>query len=87
MDVSVKELREQPGYYIKLAEAGSEINITSNRKRRVRLVPIADLDTSQHGKHFEKEEEQGFLFGIWANRTELEDVPAYVRALREGRSF
>ena len=88
MEVQIKELRERPGHYIKLAEAGAEIIITSHGAQKARLVPMDEPKTTARGRHFNQQaEKKGFLFGIWGERNDMQDVPEYVRSLREGRSF
>jgi len=88
MEVQIKDLRERPGYYIKLVEAGAEVVITSNGVKRARLVPMVEQDAAISGKHFVNQPvKKGFLFGIWDDRDDVNDVSAYIHALREGRSF
>ena len=87
MEVKVRELRERPGYYLKLVESGAEVTITSNGVKKARLVPMVAQEDLIRGKHFSAQEKKGFLFGIWSDRNDVEDVSAYVESLREGRSF
>ena len=88
MEVKVKELRERPGYYLKLVESGAEVIITSNGVKKARLVPMVEQEDSARGKHFHNQaEKRGFLFGIWSDRNELDDVSGYVHDMRAGRSL
>ena len=88
MEVSIKELRMQPGHYIELAEAGAEIILTSHGTKRARLVPLSTAEPDLCGKALgTSKDEGGFLFGMWADRTDMEDVETYVASMRKGRSF
>ena len=88
MEVSIKELRVQPSHYIALAEAGAEIIITSHGAKKARIIPISAPKNGANSAISEPvDSEPGFLFGIWSDRDDMEDVSAYVSALREGRVF
>jgi len=88
MEVKVKELRERPGYYLKLVESGAEITITSNGVKKARLVPMVEQKDSKRGRHFQNQtEKKGFLFGIWSGRNDMEEVSEHVDSMRAGRSL
>ena len=88
MEVSIKELRTQPGHYIRLAEAGAEVVITSHGARKARIVPVQALQTAPGSKPSDAPgEKPGFLFGMWADRVDMDDVGAYLESMRKERSF
>jgi prevent-host-death family protein len=96
MDVSVKDFREQIGRYLDMARDGADIIVTSHGKRKARLIPyvegqknhyLSDGEYQPFSKETEGSQSEGFLFGIWNNRDDMEDVEGYVRALRKGRVF
>ena len=88
MEVSIKELRTQPGHYIKLAEAGAEIILTSHGAKRARIVPLSMAETNLGSKGLDTaDNKQGFLYGMWADRADMEDVDAYIASIRKGRVF
>jgi prevent-host-death family protein len=93
MDVSAKDLRERIGHYISMAEDGAEIVVTSHGRRRAWLIPYANEQRRPYAPDDSALQEKGdasaggFLFGIWADRDDIEDVEDYVRSLRKGRVF
>jgi len=88
MEVSIRELRTQPGHYIQLAEAGAHVVITSHGVKRALLVPIPPPEATPNGRLKQgAEKAPGFLFGMWADRGDMEDVTSYLGSLRKGRSF
>ena len=88
MEVSINKFRTQPGRYIELAETGAEIVITSYGKQKARIVPMTTPIDTEKGKLSNPPcSKQGFLFGIWADRNDIENVDAYVASMRKVRSF
>ena len=62
MEISVKQLRIQPGRIISQAESGQEITITYRGKPRAKIVPLVSArDINPGGVKDE-------LFGIWKDR-------------------
>jgi prevent-host-death family protein len=80
MDVSVKELRAQPGRILSMVKAGDEVTITMRGKPTAKIIPIIDTPA-------ESEDDMFIGFGIWKNREDMEDTAAYVADMRKGRSI
>jgi prevent-host-death family protein len=81
MEITTKQLRIQPGRIISQVNNGEEITITYRGKACAKIVPFSAR------KKVDLEESDGDLFGIWKNRTEMEDVEQYVRNMRKGRKL
>ena len=83
MEISIKQLRIQPGKIISMVNNGLDVTVTCRGKPSAKIIPIAKesiLDT----KSIESKDE---LFGLWKNRKDVENVHQYVRILRKGRKF
>jgi len=83
MEISIKQLRIQPGKIISMVNTGLDVTVTCRGKPSAKIIPISKesiLDT----KAIESEDE---LFGLWKNRNDVENVDQYVRGLRKGRKF
>ncbi len=76
MQVNAKELRLHLTDYLKRVARGHSLKVSMRGK------PIAQLSPIQ-GKAEVKTDD---LFGIWADRTDL-DVEAHVQEMRQGRRF
>jgi prevent-host-death family protein len=81
MEITLKQLRIQPGRIISQVHNGQEITITYRGKACAKIVPLK-IENSDRDTFFENE-----LFGIWKNREEVNDVEQYVRNLRKGRNL
>lgn len=78
MQVSIKELRKQPGRIISMASAGNSITITKRGLPAAKIVPLdapAQLDNTM------------LAFGMWEDREDMQDPSTYVADLRKGRSL
>jgi prevent-host-death family protein len=79
MQVTVKELRRQPGRIISMVASGNDITITLRGKPAARIVP---LDFAPEQKN---EDTETIAFGMWRNREDMKDPSAFVTELRKGR--
>ena len=80
MKVSTKSLRTQAREILECVDRGEPVTITYRGKPRAKLVTIEDDRRSSRA------EIQEFpVFGMWADREDIEDVYGYVRELRKGR--
>ena len=79
MDVTLKELRIQPGRILSMAEGGAEVIITVRGVPKAKIVPLNPVPTDA------LPESTGF--GLWADRHDLDDINGYVRGLRKGRQI
>jgi prevent-host-death family protein len=80
MNISTKELRERPAKAISLAIDGQEVIITYRGKPAVRIIPFVNEELA-HSADSET------IFGLWRDRTDLNDVASHVRDLRKERQF
>lgn len=80
MEVTTKELRIQPGKIIDRVAGGQEVTVTFRGKALAKIVPIKKAT-----KKMDKDEIA--LFGLWKDRTDIENVDDYVRDMRKGRRF
>lgn len=74
---TAKELRFHTKELLESVSRGEEVIITFRGKPYAKLVPIK--------KSVSKSKETNELFGIWKDRTDLEDVNSYVRNIRKER--
>lgn len=74
---TAKELRFHTKELLESISRGEEVIITFRGKPYAKLVPMKELK-----KNIDKSND---LFGIWKNRSDLEDVNSYLRGLRKGR--
>lgn len=77
MHSTAKELRFHTKELLDSVSRGEEVIITFRGKPRAKLVPIKDREVNT--------KKSDNLFGIWENRTDIEDVNSYVRKIRKGR--
>ena len=74
---TAKELRFHTKELLESVSRGEEVIITFRGKPYAKLVPIKESK-----KNLQDTKE---LFGIWKDRTDLDDVNSYVRNLRKER--
>ncbi|MGA2592726.1 MAG: type II toxin-antitoxin system Phd/YefM family antitoxin [Bryobacteraceae bacterium] len=77
MKASVVDLRYRMKDVLKALDRGETVTVLYRGKEKARLTPIA-------GEIKERLVCQR-AFGMWKDRADLKDVPAYVRQLRRGR--
>ncbi|MDR0852116.1 MAG: type II toxin-antitoxin system prevent-host-death family antitoxin [Clostridiales Family XIII bacterium] len=81
MQVTVKELRTQPGRIISMVRSGNDITITLRGKPTAKIVPLDYLPAD------ETTDDELIAFGMWRDREDLQDPSAYVAELRKGRTL
>jgi prevent-host-death family protein len=81
MEVSVKELRAQPGRIIAMAGSGNNITITVRGKPAAKIVPLDYVPEKEN-----TDDEQP-AFGMWKDREDMENPSAFVAGLRKGRNL
>ncbi|MCH7516998.1 MAG: type II toxin-antitoxin system prevent-host-death family antitoxin [Bacteroidetes bacterium] len=74
---TAKELRFHTKELLESVSRGEEVIITFRGKPFAKLVPIKEPK-----KNLQNTKE---LFGIWKDRSDLKDVPSYVRKIRKER--
>jgi prevent-host-death family protein len=81
MEVTVKELRSQPGRILSMVQSGKDITITMRGKPAARIIPIDEANSETSKDDF-------FIgFGIWKNRDDMADSTAFVNKMRKGREI
>ena len=81
MEISMKQLRVEPGRIISQVSNGREITITYRGKPRAKIIPIVNR------KIIVSDDSEIELFGIWKDRKDIENVEQFVRNIRKGRKF
>ena len=82
MEITAKELRSRVGEALALVERGEQVTITYRGKPRARLVPV-----ERSGEEPCYDPAPVSAFGMWEDRTDMDDVDAWVRNIRKGRFF
>ena len=78
MKVTTKSLRTRAKEILECVERGEPVTITYRGRPRARLVNIdQEISTSRKGELP--------VFGIWADRDDLENVEAHIDRIRKGR--
>ncbi len=81
MEVTAKGLRSRVGEVLACLDRGESVTITYRGKPRAKLVGIREEgELAAHGAG------DFPAFGMWKDRSDMTDVDAYVRGLRETRS-
>ena len=76
MKATAKDLRFHTKEILEAADRGEEIVITYRGKPCVKIVPIEETRQA---------EQQNPLFGIWKDRSDIDDVDSHIKSLRKGR--
>jgi len=77
MEISAKDLRSRTRLLLDAVDRGEEVTITFRGRPRARVVRI-EGDSEPAASEAE-------LFGLWADRDDLEGPAEYVRQLRRSR--
>lgn len=79
MKASILDLRRRMADVLRALDRNESVRILYRGRERAILIPagMAPADAPPARKHPS--------FGIWKDRDDLADVPAYVRTLRKGR--
>lgn len=81
MEITAKGLRSRVGEVLRCVERGETVTVTYRGRPRARLVGIEEESASAAAE----DETSWPAFGMWKDRTDMADVAAHVRRLREGR--
>jgi antitoxin (DNA-binding transcriptional repressor) of toxin-antitoxin stability system len=80
MEITMEELRVQPDEIISHVGRGYDITILYHGKAYAKIIPLDDEST-------ESDDSGDELFGLWKDRTEIDDVTSYVGGMRQGRKL
>ncbi|WP_432743724.1 type II toxin-antitoxin system prevent-host-death family antitoxin [Methylobacter sp. G7] len=81
MKATAKDLRVHSKGLLDAVSKGEDVVITFRGKPCARLVPYEEVDKTTV---LDNKDE---LFGIWADRVDIESVEEYMQNLRKGRFF
>jgi antitoxin (DNA-binding transcriptional repressor) of toxin-antitoxin stability system len=81
MEVSVLDLRKNMRGVIAAIDRNERVTLTYRGSRKAVIIPF---DTANKPKVKVADHP---AFGVWADRHDLDDVPAYLRELRKPRSL
>jgi len=79
MKATAKDLRIHSKGLLDVVSKGEDVAITFRGKPCARLVPYKQTDKSADMDN------KNDLFGIWADRTDIESVEEYMQSLRAAR--
>jgi prevent-host-death family protein len=79
VNVTLKELKIQPGRILSMAEEGTEVIVTVRGVPKAKIIPIRPMAA--------KDPADTSGFGLWAEHSKMEDVDSFVRNLRKGRGY
>ena len=77
MKASVVDLRYRMKDVLKALDRGETVTVLYRGKEKARLTPVAGEKKTSLVSHA--------AFGMWKDRADLKNVPAYVRQVRRGR--
>lgn len=80
MEISTKELRSHTKLALDAVQRGETVTITYRGRPSARVVPLEDTGADHRPTSANHE-----LFGLWADREDLDNVAAHVRTLRRNR--
>lgn len=78
MKATAKDLRYNLKNIMEFVDRGEEVVITNRGQNRARIVPVEKNALTKEANPF---------VGMWADRNDIEDVDAYIRELRKGRTL
>jgi antitoxin (DNA-binding transcriptional repressor) of toxin-antitoxin stability system len=78
MRATMVDLRYRTKQVFRAIERGETVTILHRGKEKARLVPLAATAEAEDLRSLE-------AFGLWKKRTDMKDVPGYVRRLRQRR--
>lgn len=79
MKATAKDLRVHSKELLDAVSRGEDVVITFRGKPCAKLVPYEKSDKPT------VLDDKDYLFGIWADRTDIQSVEEYVQSLRKGR--
>ena len=80
MELTTKELRSHARLLLDTVQRGETVTITYRGRPSARVIGIEEAGADEPEPAADSD-----LFGLWADRDDLDDVDAHVRAMRRGR--
>ncbi|HBC86133.1 MAG TPA: type II toxin-antitoxin system prevent-host-death family antitoxin [Lentisphaeria bacterium] len=78
MNATVLDLRKNMKSVLAAIDRNESVVLTCRGREKASIVPCGR-------QRSRKKVSECAAFGIWADRKDMEDVPAYVRTIRKGR--
>jgi prevent-host-death family protein len=86
MTVTAKQLRIEPGKILSHVEEGIEYTVTYRGRPCAKIVPIeAAANESKEERQRRHKKAADHLFGMWADRTDMDDPDAWLAEQRGKR--
>ena len=82
MEVAFEDFKDQSTMILSQIGQGHDITLLYNGKSYAKIVPIATGADDSAAANAENE-----LFGLWKDRSEMDDVDSSVRKMRQGRTL
>ena len=82
MEVTLEDLKIQGDEIISHIGEGYDVTIIYNGKAYAKIIPLDNENINMELNDSENE-----LFGLWKDRTDLNDVDLYLRRMRQGRKL
>jgi prevent-host-death family protein len=79
MNSTAKNLRVNTKEILENVKRGGEVIITFHGKPYAKIVPIEDRKKTK--------DKCNELFGLWKDRSDLDNVSSYIRKIRRGRFY
>ena len=80
MELSTKQLRSHTRLLLDAVRRGETVTITYRGRPSAKVVRIEESESVDRTGAADRE-----LFGLWADRDDLDDVAVYLRTLRRSR--
>jgi prevent-host-death family protein len=81
MITTAKALRFNAGKILETTMRGEDVIVTYRGKPTAKIIPFSKKEKGAPPKSTHH------LFGIWKDKTALDDVNGYIRKIRKGRTF
>lgn len=81
MEATILDLRKNMKKVMSALERNERVVLTRRRRKMAVIMPVREHEAEK------KKVAELPAFGMWADRSEMQDVPTYVRELRKPRSF
>jgi len=86
MEIAVEELKIQPDEIISHIGQGYNVTLMYQGKAYAKIIPF-NYENDDENTETELDDSENELFGLWRDRSEMDDVTLYVRTMRRGRKL
>jgi antitoxin (DNA-binding transcriptional repressor) of toxin-antitoxin stability system len=81
MNATVLDLRKNMKNVLAALDRNEKVTLTYRGRKKAVIIPCEDDDAEKTPM------KEHPAFGMWADREDMEDVHAYIRKIRKGRTF